>query len=144
MFQTPPLLRAGFAAVLAVFVVVALLAAAALRRAEDSGRLLLHTEQVLTQIEAILARCVEAETGTRGFILTGDEQFLEPLKAADRTLRQHLNELAALTVDNPRQQQRVELLRTRVAATSTTWACSKPITTKAGRFDREGRSSSAT
>ena len=116
MFQTPPLLRAGFAAVLAVFVAVALLAAAALRRAEDSGRLLLHTEQVLTQLEAILARCVEAETGTRGFILTGDAQFLEPLTAADRTLRKHLNELAALTVDNPRQQQRVELLRTRVAS----------------------------
>ena len=116
MFQTPPLLRAGFAAVLAVFVAVALLAAAALRRAEDSGRLLLHTEQVLTQLEAILARCVEAETGTRGFILTGDAQFLEPLAAADRTLRKHLNQLAELTVDNPRQQQRVELLRTRVAS----------------------------
>jgi signal transduction histidine kinase/CheY-like chemotaxis protein len=116
MFHTPPLLRAGFGAVLAVFVVVALLAAGALWRVEDSGRLLLHTEQVLTQIEAILARCVEAETGTRGFILTGDEQFLEPLKAADRTLRQHLNDLAALTVDNPRQQQRVELLRTQVGS----------------------------
>jgi signal transduction histidine kinase/CheY-like chemotaxis protein len=116
MFQTPPLLRAGFGAVLAVFVVVALLAATALWRAEDSGRLLLHTEQVLTQIEAILARCVEAETGTRGFILTGDEQFLEPLKAAHDTLRRHLNDLAALTVDAPRQQQRVELLRTQVGS----------------------------
>jgi signal transduction histidine kinase/CheY-like chemotaxis protein len=116
MFHPPLLLRAGFAAVLAVFVAVALLAATALRRAEDSGRLLLHTEQVLTQIEAILARCVEAETGTRGFILTGDEQFLQPLKAADRTLRRRLNDLAELTVDNSRQQQRLELLRTQVGS----------------------------
>jgi signal transduction histidine kinase/CheY-like chemotaxis protein len=116
MLHTPPLLRAGFAAVLAVFVIVALLGAAALRRAEDSGRLLIHTEQVLTQLEAILARSVEAETGTRGFILTGDPEFLEPIKDAERALHTHLNSVAKLTGDNPRQQQRVELLRTRVAS----------------------------
>ena len=116
MFHTPPLLRAGFAAVLAVFVAVALLAAGALRRAEDSGRLLVYTEQVLTQLEAILARSVDAETGIRGFLLTGDAQFLQPFDDAERALPRQLNELAALTADNQRQQQRLELLRTRVAS----------------------------
>ncbi len=116
MFHTPPLLRAGFAAVLAVFVVVAVLAGSALRRAEDSGRLLVYTEQVLTQLEAILARSVDAETGIRGFLLTGDAQFLQPFDDAERALPRQLNELAALTADNQRQQQRLELLRTRVAS----------------------------
>ena len=116
MLQTPPLLRAGFAAVLAVFVTVTLLAFAALQRAETSNLLLVHTEQVLARIEAVLARSVEAETGTRGFLLTGDRHFLEPFDEAERALPGQLDDLATLTADNSRQQQRVELLRSRVAS----------------------------
>jgi signal transduction histidine kinase/ActR/RegA family two-component response regulator len=115
MLRTPPLLRLGFAAVLAVFITVALLAAAALGRTEDSSRLVLHTQQVLAQIESVLTRSVDAETGIRGFLLTGDTRFLEPFDQAEQSLRRELNELARLTDDNPRQQQRVELLRTQVA-----------------------------
>jgi signal transduction histidine kinase/ActR/RegA family two-component response regulator len=62
----------------------------------------------------VLARSVEAETGTRGFLLTGDRHFLEPFNQAEHELGPQLDELAMLTADNPRQQQRIELLRTRV------------------------------
>src|SRR3954452_9899453 len=116
MLQTPPLLRLGFSAVLAVIITVGMLAAAALGRAEDSSQLVLNTEQVLAQIEAVLTRSVDAETGTRGVLLTGDAQLLEPFNQAERELKPELDELARLTADNPRQQQRLELLRTQVGS----------------------------
>src|SRR5215216_3742301 len=112
MRHTPPLLRLGFSAVLAVFITVALLAAGALGRAEDSSRLVLHTEQVLAQMQAVLTRSVDAETGIRGFLLTGDTRFLEPFNQAERELRPELDEPAKLTADNPSEQQWLELLRT--------------------------------
>ncbi len=116
MLQSPPLLRAGFVAVLAVFITVTLLAFGALQRAETSNESLVRTEQVLVNIEAVVARSVEAETGTRGFLLTGDTQFLAPFDEAERALPRQLDFLAALTADNPNQQQRLELLRTQVAS----------------------------
>ena len=116
MLQTPPLLRAGFVAVLAVFITVTLLAFGALRRAESSNQSLVRTEQLLTRIEAVLTRSVDAETGTRGFLLTGDPHFLRPFDEAERVLTPQLDQLAVLMADNPRQQQRLELLRTRVAS----------------------------
>ena len=63
--------------------------------------MLVHTEQVLARIEAVLARSVEAETGTRGFLLTGDRHFLEPFDEAERALPGQLDDLATLTADNP-------------------------------------------
>jgi CHASE3 domain sensor protein len=116
MLQTPPLLRAGFLAVLVVFVTVTVLAFGALRRAESSNQSLVRTEQLLTRIEAVLTRSVDAETGIRGFLLTGDPRFLQPFDEAERVLTPQLNQLATLMADNPRQQQRLELLRTRVGS----------------------------
>ena len=84
-------MRAGFVAVLAVFITVTLLAFGALQRAETSNESLVRTEQVLVSIEAVVARSVEAETGTRGFLLTGDPQFLAPFDEAERTLPRQLD-----------------------------------------------------
>ena len=116
MLQKPPLFRAGYAVVLCVFVAVTLLAFGALERAERSGQWLNQTEQVLARIEGVLARSVDAETGTRGFLLTGDRDFLAPFYDAERTLTPDLDGLASLTRDNPRQQQNLEQLRTQVGS----------------------------
>ena len=43
---------------------------------------------------------VDQETGQRGFIITGDESFLEPYNAAQERLAGHITELRALLVDD--------------------------------------------
>ena len=60
MAPTTRLLRAGFAAVIVVFVGVMLLTARALTRAEESNLRLVHAEQVLARVQGVLARCVDA------------------------------------------------------------------------------------
>jgi signal transduction histidine kinase/ActR/RegA family two-component response regulator len=116
MAPTTRLLRAGFAAVIVVFVGVMLLTARALTRAEESNLRLVHAEQVLARVQGVLARCVDAETGLRGFLLTNDQRFIRPFDEAQDALPKELNRIAELTSDNPRQQSEVELLRTQVAA----------------------------
>lgn len=70
------------------------------------------TWQVINQVERILSSSVDAETGNRGFLLTGDEAYLEPYKSAVRDLPHELDRLRSLTADNPAQQVRLGELRT--------------------------------
>jgi len=37
-----------------------------------------HTEQVIASVNVLINAAVDAETGERGFVITGDEAFLAP------------------------------------------------------------------
>jgi diguanylate cyclase (GGDEF)-like protein/PAS domain S-box-containing protein len=61
---------------------------------------------VQSAINGALSLVKDAETGQRGFILTGDEQFLEPYEAALSGIPRHLEELALLTHADAAQTER--------------------------------------
>ncbi|PSB23999.1 response regulator [Stenomitos frigidus] len=68
-----------------------------------------HTYEVIGQIEDLLSHLKDAETGQRGYVITGDEKYLEPYNAAVRVLDGRTRErLRVLIQDNPTQQQRLE------------------------------------
>src|SRR5487761_42520 len=52
-----------------------------------------HTYQVLNTLDETLARLVDAETGERGYLLTGDENYLEPYRAASKNIDQAIGHL---------------------------------------------------
>lgn len=63
-----------------------------------------HTNEVINQAGELLAALRDAETGERGFALTGDESFLEPYEAARGTAQGRLEALRRLTAGSmPRQ-----------------------------------------
>lgn len=68
-----------------------------------------HTSQVQRGIEQVLVSLLDAETGQRGFLLTGDRRYSEPALAAANKVRRELAALNALTSDNA--AQRTELAR---------------------------------
>ncbi|MBW8687551.1 response regulator [Chitinophaga rhizophila] len=70
-----------------------------------------HTNTVILKLENTLSYMKDAETGQRGYLLTGDEQFLEPYKGAYDSVLMTINSLRELTADNPEQQIGVEQLR---------------------------------
>src|SRR5262245_59476436 len=70
-----------------------------------------HTHEVLYEFEQILAAAIDAETGMRGFVITGQESFLEPFSDSKARVQQHLSAVTNLTVDNSAQQQNVARLR---------------------------------
>ncbi len=66
-----------------------------------------HSREVSGQIDQVLTLMVDAETGVRGFVLSGDERFLEPYDDALRRLPRALGALRRLTADDPGQARNV-------------------------------------
>ena len=77
----------------------------------ENERWVSHTHQVLTEIEATLSTLKDAETGQRGYLLTGEERYLEPYHSAIARINQQVVGLQQLTADNNRQQQRIRDLK---------------------------------
>ena len=67
-----------------------------------------HTYRVMQQSESMLLSMVNIETGLRGFVASGDEKFLEPLKKGQQDFGEHHIKAKSLTSDNPSQQTRLE------------------------------------
>ena len=63
-----------------------------------------HTHDILNQAEDLLSALKDAETGQRGYLLTGNETFLEPYIIVRDGIRDRLNELRRITVINTARQ----------------------------------------
>ncbi|AEO50210.1 methyl-accepting chemotaxis protein [Rhodospirillum rubrum] len=81
-----------------------------------------HTREVQTAVEKMRLSQIDQETGVRGFLISGEESFLEPYRANQAVFRELLQRAKTLTADNPEQQRRfddiaaqAEIWRTRVA-----------------------------
>jgi len=66
-----------------------------------------HTHEVLARLEAVLSTLKDAETGQRGYLLTGEASYLEPYREAVDRLPGQIAALRQLTLDNPAQTARV-------------------------------------
>lgn len=75
-----------------------------------SNTLVNHSNQVLYEFEQILMSSVDAETGVRGYIITGDDDFLKHFTTANSKAIEKLEKVKQLTKDNPNQQNNVEEL----------------------------------
>jgi signal transduction histidine kinase/CheY-like chemotaxis protein len=70
-----------------------------------------HTLQVQGQLRTVLSSLQDAETGQRGYLLTGHPEFLEPYDAALASLDGDLASLDRLVADNPGQAAAARRLR---------------------------------
>jgi signal transduction histidine kinase len=73
--------------------------------------LVTHTLAVKAGAERVLTLTQDAETGQRGFLLTGDDTYLAPYREGQRNVLPALADVARLTRDNPRQQAELASLR---------------------------------
>lgn len=70
-----------------------------------------HTFSVQSGLDKVLLRLQDAETGQRGFIITGDANYLAPKLAAESSLTEAFAELTRLLSDNAGQQTSLTRLR---------------------------------
>ncbi len=70
-----------------------------------------HTHEVTETVETALSQIKDLETGQRGYIITGLDDYLAPFQTGSAAIEVTLDKLQKLTVDNPRQQDRVIELR---------------------------------
>ena len=69
-----------------------------------------HALEVLEEIESVLSNLKDAESGQRGYIITGEPSYLEPYQTVIEAIPQNIQALRQLTVDTPPQQQRLDIL----------------------------------
>jgi len=70
-----------------------------------------HTHQVLGALKHLISSMKDAETGQRGYLITGEIHYLEPYHSGIQSIDADLEILLSLTQDNPLQQQRIKQLR---------------------------------
>jgi methyl-accepting chemotaxis protein len=75
-----------------------------------------HTHSVLEHVAGVLSLLKDAETGQRGFIVTGEESYLEPYNAALPEIARVKKDLRELTIDNANQQRRIDEVEPLIAA----------------------------
>jgi PAS domain S-box-containing protein len=66
-----------------------------------------RSHAVIEGSEALLVRAVDAETGQRAYLLTGEDTFLEPYRGARADIDRSLDSLRQLTRGEPAQQARL-------------------------------------
>ena len=60
-----------------------------------------RSQQIRQAAGSLLQALVDAETGQRGFLLTGRPEFLDPYNRAERSVPEHVEELERLTEGDP-------------------------------------------
>ena len=75
-----------------------------------SNTLVNHSNTVLYEFEQILKYSIDAETGVRGYIITGDAIFLKTFASANSKLIEKIEKVKKLTKDNSTQQKNIEEL----------------------------------
>jgi signal transduction histidine kinase/CHASE3 domain sensor protein len=72
-----------------------------------SERWVSHTWGVIDALEAVSDSLKDAETATRGYLLTGDRDYLGPYSQSRHDLPGEIADVRTLTADNPEQQRQI-------------------------------------
>jgi signal transduction histidine kinase/DNA-binding response OmpR family regulator/CHASE3 domain sensor protein len=70
-----------------------------------------HTQQVIGRTNELMTLGADMESGTRGFLLTGNDAFLAPYLVAKPLMHGEIDALATLVADNASQVDRLRRIR---------------------------------
>lgn len=100
----------GFALSLFIVLSVNYFSYNSITRLTNNSRLANHTQEVLGSSKEVLTQLLNAETGQRGYLITGQDRYKEPYNRAIASMGRVMNNLRQLVSDNPAQVARVDSL----------------------------------
>lgn len=104
-------LAAAFAVPLLALVILGFLSHRSRESLVETSEWVAHTHETLNEISGVLAAMQDAETGLRGYTITGFEDWLEPYRNAKERANQKFDRVWELTAENPDQRRRLDALR---------------------------------
>ena len=102
------LIALGFAVSVVMLLVVATVGYFSIARIWNNAHKMGQTYEMIDQLSELSSMVQDAETGQRGYLLTGNDTYLEPYRAADASIDNVRRQLRDLTADNPAQARRLE------------------------------------
>jgi diguanylate cyclase (GGDEF)-like protein len=103
-------IAAGFTAAFALLAVNAFVSYTTLGNLVTANHLVANSEQCLRLLVEMRASLSDAETGQRGYLISGDERYLEPYANARPVVTSRLNELLRLNPDDIERAARLTSL----------------------------------
>lgn len=77
----------------------------------DSNNWVNHTQEVIYNLNAASSVITDAQTSMRGYLITGNKDFLQEHYNAQKESNVYFEKLEELTIDNPSQQKRLKELK---------------------------------
>ncbi|OJF98193.1 response regulator [Pararhizobium antarcticum] len=106
-----PTVLIGLAFALVFFVLSTTVAAYTTQQLRASNASVVQTHRVIVAIDLLLIDAQDAETGQRGYLLTGEDDYLEPYHRAFSQVQNRMTSVERLIGDDISQQARFEELR---------------------------------
>jgi len=78
-----------------------------LNKLEETELWVIHTQKVLADHNDILNSAINIETGMRGYLLTGQDTYLEPYEIGSMNIYSQFDALRKTVSDNPQQVERL-------------------------------------
>ncbi len=100
----------GFSACAVVLIAVAIFSFKNSEKFAASNAWVNHSNEVIYYFDQILISNIDAETGVRGYVISGKTNFLQPFSSSYTKIIKDLTNLKKLTKDNPKQQKNIEEL----------------------------------
>lgn len=101
----------GFSIAALALLVIAIFGYQTTQHLVENDRWVTHTTSVREGLARLVSTLTDAETGQRGYVITGKDSFLEPYTRAIAEIDHNYTELRTLTADNATQQARLDSLR---------------------------------
>ncbi len=110
VFAMEPRTFTGFLVAVAAVIIIAVLSYDSSRQTTATSQGLTRSIEALAQLQAMLSTLKDAETGQRGYLLTGRESYLEPFDIAKQALAPEITAARSLVADEPAQRHRLDSL----------------------------------
>ncbi len=107
----------GYTVVMLLMVVVSAVVYFGIQSLVQSSKWVNHTYEVMRTAESVQAAMIDMETGQRGFLIAGDDSYLEPFTKGQQQFDKLIAQGRQLTSDNPAQGERWQA----VAALKARW-----------------------
>ena len=119
-----------------ILVVLCLVVLNVINTLNSTAKMVEHTYNVIDETNGLVNSMIDQETGLRGFMVGGQDDYLEPYFAGKEKFNVFLNTAKNLTSDNPTQQKRFDA----VAADAVSWQAyaEKMIALRKGISEGEG------
>jgi signal transduction histidine kinase len=91
----------------ALLLAIGIAATAMMLRNSSADRAVTHTFEVREAAARLLTNLVDAQAGVRGYVITGQESFLEPYRASSKAISGNIASLRAKISDNPHQEAKL-------------------------------------
>jgi CHASE3 domain sensor protein len=104
----------GFGIASAILIIIGFVSYQSATRLIETSSRVTQTQERLNKLEELLSQIKDAETGQRGYILTGEDRYLEPYRTAIASINGEIKHLRKLTANYPNQHKQLDALESAI------------------------------